>query len=418
MTARTALIVRGGWDGHQPVQATEVFLPFLEAQGYDVRIEESPEVYADAQAMAATDLIVQCVTMSQITARAGGRAARRRRGGHGPHRLARRHRRLVPRVVGLPPARRRPVRDPPEQAAASCWSRARRRTTTCRYTVEITDLGRQHPITAGIDDFALTHRAVLGAARRPERRAGDHDPPDRSRGIRGTGRSPRPRCGRGCGAPGRIVVTTPGHTSRRPRAPQRPHDHREGDAVGDPHRIGIVGLGVISRAYLDTLADSPAVAITAVADLDAARAAAVAAALPAARALTVAELLASDDVDTVLNLTIPAAHAEIALGAIAHGKDVYGEKPLARHDGRGARDHGCRGPRPACGSGPRRTPCSAPASRRRARSIDAGRIGRPIAATASMVTPGHESWHPSPGLLLPRRAAGRSWTWGRTTSPR
>ena len=35
MTTRTALIVRGGWEGHQPVQATEVFLPFLERSGYD-----------------------------------------------------------------------------------------------------------------------------------------------------------------------------------------------------------------------------------------------------------------------------------------------------------------------------------------------------------------------------------------------
>ena len=99
--------------------------------------------------------------------------------------------------------------------------------------------------------------------------------------------------------------------------------------MGDAHRIGIVGLGSISAAYLTTLADSPAVVITAVADLDAARASTVASGLPAARALTVADLLASDEVDTVLNLTIPAAHAEIAHGAIAHGKDVYGEKPLA-----------------------------------------------------------------------------------------
>ena len=67
MTSRTALIVRGGWDGHQPVKATEVFIPFLERSGYDIRIEESPAVYADADAMAATDLIVQCVTMSEAT---------------------------------------------------------------------------------------------------------------------------------------------------------------------------------------------------------------------------------------------------------------------------------------------------------------------------------------------------------------
>lgn len=67
MTDKQVLVVRGGWDGHQPVAATEVFLPFLRANGFEVRIEESPAVYADPEAMAAVDLIVQCVTMSEIT---------------------------------------------------------------------------------------------------------------------------------------------------------------------------------------------------------------------------------------------------------------------------------------------------------------------------------------------------------------
>ena len=54
-----ALVVRGGWDGHHPVEATELFIPFLVARGYDVRIEESPEVYADAATMAEADLVLQ-----------------------------------------------------------------------------------------------------------------------------------------------------------------------------------------------------------------------------------------------------------------------------------------------------------------------------------------------------------------------
>ena len=99
--------------------------------------------------------------------------------------------------------------------------------------------------------------------------------------------------------------------------------------MGDPHRVGVVGLGVISRAYLDTLADHPEVSIIAVADLDAARSAAVAATIPGAEALSVERLLARPDVQTVLNLTIPAAHADISLGAIDAGKHVYVEKPLA-----------------------------------------------------------------------------------------
>jgi type 1 glutamine amidotransferase len=66
MTNKFALIVRGGWDGHQPVEATERFIPFLKEKGYDVRVEESPKIYADPDYMATVDLIVQCNTMNTI----------------------------------------------------------------------------------------------------------------------------------------------------------------------------------------------------------------------------------------------------------------------------------------------------------------------------------------------------------------
>src|SRR5699024_9421141 len=64
--SRRALVVRGGWEGHQPVEATDMFIPYLEENGFEVRIEGSPAVYADAEYMATVDLIVQCVTMSSI----------------------------------------------------------------------------------------------------------------------------------------------------------------------------------------------------------------------------------------------------------------------------------------------------------------------------------------------------------------
>jgi len=170
--------------------------------------------------------------------------------------------------------------------------------------------------------------------------------------------------------------------------------------VGDPHsvtphRLGIVGLGVISAAYLETLAACSSVVITAVADLDPDRAAAVARTLPAAHPMTVAELLASDRVDTVLNLTTPAAHAEIALEAIQQGKPVYGEKPLAvtlaeGHSILAAATHaGVR-----VGSAPDTVLGTGIQTARAA--IDDGLIGRPVAASAVMVTAGHELWHPNP----------------------
>ncbi len=65
-STKSALIVRGGWEGHSPKEATELFVPFLEGNGYAVRIEESPAAYTDAEGMESVDLIVQCVTMSSI----------------------------------------------------------------------------------------------------------------------------------------------------------------------------------------------------------------------------------------------------------------------------------------------------------------------------------------------------------------
>ena len=165
--------------------------------------------------------------------------------------------------------------------------------------------------------------------------------------------------------------------------------------MGQPRKIGIVGLGVISQVYLETLTTHPAVQVTTVADLDRDRADRVAADIPGARAATVADLVSSDDVDLVLNLTIPAAHAEIALAAISHGKDVYGEKPLAATFADGAeiiRAGAVAGVR--VGSAPDTVLGTGTQTARAL--IDAGRIGRPLAASAVMVTPGHEAWHPNP----------------------
>lgn len=168
--------------------------------------------------------------------------------------------------------------------------------------------------------------------------------------------------------------------------------------MGKPHRIGIVGLGSISAAYLETLDTHPAVTITAVADLNPLRAEAVAAGLPDARALSVDELLASDDVDTVLNLTIPAAHAEIAMAAIAHGKNVFGEKPLAvtMAEGRAILDAAALAG-VAVGSAPDTVLGTGVQTARAA--IDNGVIGRPLSAAAVMVSPGPEAWHPSPDFF-------------------
>ena len=64
---KKCLIVRGGWSGHDPVRATELFIPALEAANFVVDTEDTPEIYADAVAMAKYDLIVQCITMGSAT---------------------------------------------------------------------------------------------------------------------------------------------------------------------------------------------------------------------------------------------------------------------------------------------------------------------------------------------------------------
>ncbi|WP_239104135.1 ThuA domain-containing protein [Microbispora corallina] len=64
---RRALIVRGGWEGHVPVEATDLFLPSLKEAGFAVTISEDLDVYRDAELLAATDLIVQCWSMGTLT---------------------------------------------------------------------------------------------------------------------------------------------------------------------------------------------------------------------------------------------------------------------------------------------------------------------------------------------------------------
>jgi predicted dehydrogenase len=165
--------------------------------------------------------------------------------------------------------------------------------------------------------------------------------------------------------------------------------------VGQPVNVGVVGCGAISAQYFPTIDRLPGLRLVAVADLDPERAREAVRPYPGVDVLSVAELLADPRVDVVLNLTIPAAHAEIALQAIAAGKDVYTEKPLAATAEDAERvlraadaaqvRVGCA-PDTVLGTG----------TQTARKAIDDGLIGAPIAATATMITPGHERWHPNP----------------------
>lgn len=160
--------------------------------------------------------------------------------------------------------------------------------------------------------------------------------------------------------------------------------------------IGIIGCGAISGIYLENLTRRFRNArVVACADLVAERATAAAAKYGVAKACAVEELLRDPAVQIVLNLTIPKAHASVSLAALAAGKHVYLEKPLAvtRADGarvlNAARKAGLRlGGAPDTFLGAGIQTCR--------KLIDDGAIGRPIGATAFMTCHGHESWHPDP----------------------
>lgn len=163
-------------------------------------------------------------------------------------------------------------------------------------------------------------------------------------------------------------------------------------------KVGVVGCGNISDTYFRNLPHFQGLTVTACADLDPARAEAKAAQY-GLRALGVEALLGDPDVDLVVNLTVPAAHAQVSLAALAAGKHVHSEKPLAidRADGRrilelaqarrrrvgGAPDTFLGGGLQTC-----------------RQLIDSGAIGQPVACSAFMGSSGPDSWHPNPGFFF------------------
>lgn len=170
-------------------------------------------------------------------------------------------------------------------------------------------------------------------------------------------------------------------------------------AASGPVGVGIVGAGVISTEYLRNLTQFPDVAVLRIADLDVARAETQATVFGVPGHGTVDELLADPAIEIVVNLTIPAAHAEVGHGILAAGKHVWSEKPYAldRAAGRALLDDAAeRGLRTACapdtflGAGLQTLQ----------RVVDSGAIGTPLSALAILQSAGPESWHPNPEFLF------------------
>lgn len=166
-----------------------------------------------------------------------------------------------------------------------------------------------------------------------------------------------------------------------------------------PVGVGVIGAGVISDQYLSNLTVFPDVKVHFIADIDLPRAAAQAEKWGVAGSGTVEELLANDDIEIVVNLTIPAAHVEVALQALAAGKHVWGEKPYAldrssaaelREAARAAGKTVSVAPDTFLGAGLQTA----------LRTIRDGRIGTPLNGLTLFQSPGPESWHPSPEFLF------------------
>jgi predicted dehydrogenase len=159
-------------------------------------------------------------------------------------------------------------------------------------------------------------------------------------------------------------------------------------------RIGIIGCGNISSIYFKNLRIFESTEVAAGADLDMARAQARGEEF-GVPAVTVDELLANAEIEIVLNLTIPKAHAPVNLAALAAGKHAYTEKPLAVTREDGARTlAAARAANLRVGAAPDTVLGAGIQTCRKL--IDDGAIGQPVAAVAFMPSHGHESWHPDP----------------------
>jgi predicted dehydrogenase len=166
-----------------------------------------------------------------------------------------------------------------------------------------------------------------------------------------------------------------------------------------PINIGIIGCGNISGIYLKNLPTFRDLNVLAVADLDLERAKAKAQEFDVPHALSPDELLKRDDIDAVLNITIPAAHADVAMQALNAGKHVYNEKPLAVElkDAKAMLDLaksknlrvGCA-PDTFLGAGLQTS----------LELLDAGKVGQPVHISGFMAYTGPDKWHPDPDFFF------------------
>lgn len=173
--------------------------------------------------------------------------------------------------------------------------------------------------------------------------------------------------------------------------------------MSSPIGVGFIGVGVISDTYLENLSSFPDVEVLILGDLDTDRARAQAEKHGVPAHGTAQDVLDHPDVQVVVNLTIPAVHAEVSSSAIAAGKHVWTEKPLGLDRESTAallQQAEAAGLRVGCAP----DTVLGPGVQTAKREIAKGTIGRPLFAQTSMQYQGPEVFHPNPGFLFAKGA--------------
>ena len=162
--------------------------------------------------------------------------------------------------------------------------------------------------------------------------------------------------------------------------------------------VGIIGCGNISTTYLSLAPLFKGLKMLACADINP-EAAKLRAEEYGVTAQTVEELLANDELDVIVNLTIPATHFSVSKAILEAGKHVYSEKPLVLSLEEGEQLRAlAKAKNLAVGCAP---DTFLGGSHQLARQyIDEGGVGRITSGTCHVMSPGMESWHPNPGFFF------------------
>lgn len=162
--------------------------------------------------------------------------------------------------------------------------------------------------------------------------------------------------------------------------------------------IGVIGCGNISATYFGLAPLFRGIEMRACADIDMAAAKARAKEYKL-RASSVDELLSADDIDIVVNLTIPAVHYDVSKAVLDAGKHVYSEKPfvLSVKEGLDLKKRAEKKGR-RIGSAP---DTFLGGAHQLARSlVDSGKLGRITSGTCHVMSHGMEHWHPNPDFFF------------------